>query len=230
MFVVLLGVACLGLGSAVAAHAQLGIYGTYSASRLSGIDCYSAAPVKCTSGAAGAVFDATTGKYVPTAKGDVNPSGVQGGVYYDFKSYGPVRLGVDLRGGVQRSNKSAVSSGGGQNYTTSDVVLTGVRGSFRTRYTFLSPYAEVLAGYARSNATEPCNASDPNVLICPFQTYDSFVQYEGFVGVDIHVFPFLDLRPVELGIGNMNRIGSGTGDGSVGVKTIAAGIVIRLSK
>jgi hypothetical protein len=55
--------------------------------------------------------------------------------------------------------------------------------------------------------------------------------YEGFVGVDLHVFPLIDLRPVELGIGNMNRFGSGSGfdeTSSVGVKSIGAAIVFHL--
>jgi hypothetical protein len=47
------------------------------------------------------------------------------------------------------------------------------------------------------------------------------------VGVDIHVFPLIDLRPVELGIGNMNRFGSGNGTSSIGVRTIGAAIVFH---
>jgi hypothetical protein len=57
------------------------------------------------------------------------------------------------------------------------------------------------------------------------------MMYEGFAGVDIHVFPVIDLRPVELGIGNMDRFGSsatGDGPGSVGVMSIGAAIVFHL--
>jgi hypothetical protein len=209
-------VVLVGLGCAAVARAQVGIYGTYSASRMSGIDCYSTAPVQCTSGAAGGTVDPITGAVIPAAKGSVNPSGIQGGIYYDFKTFGPVRLGLDLRGGVGRSNKSAALAGGGKNYTTSNLFLAGVRGSFKTRYSFLTPYVQLSAGYDRSNAANPT------------REFNNFVQYEAFAGVDIHVFPVLDLRPVELGIGNMNRIGEGQGASSVGVKTIAAGIVIHL--
>jgi hypothetical protein len=63
------------------------------------------------------------------------------------------------------------------------------------------------------------------------RTEDSFVQYEGFAGLTIHVFPIIDLRPIELGIGNMNRVGStatGDGPGSIGVKSIGAAIVFHL--
>ena len=55
--------------------------------------------------------------------------------------------------------------------------------------------------------------------------------YEGFVGVDIHVLPLLDLRPIEVGIGNMNRVGSGSsidGSSSVGVRSLGGGVVFHL--
>jgi hypothetical protein len=162
----------------------------------------------------------------------VNPSGIQGGAYYDFRTVGPVRLGFDLRGGTEHSNKSATSSAGGSNATGLDDVLFGVRGSFHTRYSWLSPYAQVSAGYARSNATLPFGATTLNSGGVPNpRLEDNFMMYEGFAGVDIHVFPVIDLRPVELGIGNMDRFGSsatGDGPGSVGVMSIGAAIVFHL--
>jgi hypothetical protein len=57
---------------------------------------------------------------------------------------------------------------------------------------------------------------------------DNFLMYEGFAGVDIHVFSTVDLRPVELGIGQLNRIGTGNGPSSLGVFTISAGVVLHL--
>ncbi len=194
-----LGVAFVGLGCALAAQAQLGLYGTYTGTRLSGITCYQPAPTQCSS----------TG-------GVVNPSGVTGGLYYDFKDFGPIRLGGDLRGGVQRSNKSATTSAGGDNATEADSVLVGVRGTLRLPLPWIKPYAQVSGGWARSDATEQLH------------TYDNFAMYEGFLGADIKILPFLDLRAPELGIGNMNRFGTGSGVSSVGVKTIAVGIVVHL--
>jgi hypothetical protein len=203
-------VALLGLGCAAAAHAQAGVYIGYTGTRLSGIDCLEVS-VSCSNGAA------------PGASGNVNPSGIQFGGYYDFKTVGPVRLGLDLRGGDYHSNKSATSFAGGKNTVGLDDVLLGVRGSFHTKYSWLSPYAQVSAGYAKSDAT----------LANPTEARDNFVLYEVFVGVDLHVFPIIDLRPVELGIGNMNRFGSGSSDGgssSAGVKTIGAAIVLHLPR
>ena len=209
-----LAVVLLGLGCAVAARAQAGVYVGYTATQFSGLTCFEPAPLKCSS----------TG-------GVVNPAGVQGGAYYDFRTIGPVRLGFDLRGGDFHSNKSGTSSAGGKDATGYDNVMLGLKGSFHTRYSWLSPYAQVSAGYSRSNATLPFGTATVNASGIPNErTEDNFIQYEGFAGIAVHVFPFIDLRPIELGIGNMNRIGSAgavDGSGSVGVKSIGASIVFH---
>ncbi len=209
-----LAVVLLGLGCAVAARAQAGVYVGFTATRLSGIQCFDPQG-QCSS----------TG-------GVVNPAGIIGGAYYDFRTVGPVRLGIDLRGGTQHSNKSATSSAGGNNATGLDTMLVGLRGSFHTRYSWLSPYAQVSAGYARSNATLPFGAAGLSGSGTPTaRTEDNFLMYEAFAGLDIHVFPVIDVRPIELGIGNMNRFGStsaGDGPGSIGVMSIGAAIVFHM--
>jgi len=231
-------VVLMGLGCAVAARAQAGVYVGYTATRLSGISClapsvvYPASALQCSSGANGEVlnFDGTV--HTAAQNGVVNPAGVQAGAYYDFKTFGPIRLGVDLRGGDFHSNKSATSTAGGKNATGLDDVLVGVKGSFHTRYSWLSPYVQVSAGYARSNATLPFGATSglAGSATAP-RSEDNFLMYEGFAGIDIHVFPVIDLRPIELGIGNMNRFGTaGNPDGasSVGVKSIGAAVVFHM--
>ena len=221
----ILAVALLWMGCGYAALAQLGVYGLFSATGYTSIQCYSVAPTPCSNGAHGGTNAA--GMVTGGGTGSVNPTGLSGGLYYDFKTLGPVRLGVDVRGGNNHANKSASSSAGGDNITGGSYFLGGVRGSIHTPITWLKPYAQISAGYAHSNATEPIVAGTvaaPN----PPRTYDGFVQYEGFVGADIHVLPILDLRVVELGIGNMNRIGTGSGSNSVGVRSIGAGVVLHL--
>jgi hypothetical protein len=200
-------VVLMGLGCAVVARGQAGVYIGYTATRFSGIQCPATSAVACDNGAQ------------PGTKNYVDPAGVQFGGYYDFKTVGPVRLGLDLRGGDFHSNKSATSYAGGKNTVGLDDGLLGVRGSFHTKYTWLSPYVQVSAGYARTDAT----------LVNPTRSRDSFVIYEVFAGVDIHVFPLIDLRPVELGIGNMNEFGTSNGSvtNSVGVKSIGAAIVFH---
>jgi hypothetical protein len=54
-------------------------------------------------------------------------------------------------------------------------------------------------------------------------SYSSYFQFEAFAGVELHVLPIVDLRPVELGIGNMN--GS---NGSIGVTSIGASVVFHM--
>lgn len=206
----LLGVVFLALGCAAAAHAQAGVYVGYTANQLSGITCFDAQN-KCSS-----------------PNGKVNPSGVLFGGYYDFRTVGPVLLGIDVRGGDLHSNKSATSSAGDKNITGYDNALVGVKGSIHTRYSWLNPYAQVSFGYARSNATEPIGGA---TLITagspPPRTEDNFFQYEAFLGLTVHVFSTVDLRPVELGIGELNRFGTGNGPSSLTVKTIGASLVFH---
>jgi hypothetical protein len=197
-------------GLAGTARAQLGLYGMYTGTEMTGVQCLS-----------------TTACSSPN--GDVRPWGGFGGVYYDFRNIGPVRIGVDLRAGGLHSNRSASSSAGGSNIVSAQTFLGGLRGSIKTPINWLSPYAQVSAGYTRSNVTEPINLAlaTGSGNATPPRTYDGFIQYEGFVGADVHVFPFLDVRPIEVGVGNMNRAGSGNGSTSVGLLSIGAGFVVR---
>jgi hypothetical protein len=198
-------VVLLGLGGAVAAQAQLGIYGSYAGDKLSGIQCFSPSPVACSNNTASG------------ATGSVNPSGFWGGAYFDFKNLGPVRLGLDARGGEGHANRSASTSVGDKNATEEYSAMGGVRASIKTKYNWLKPYAQIDAGWTRSNATESVHIN-----------FDNFLRYELFAGADLRLSSFLELRAVELGIGNMNRIGNGTGTSSVGLKSIGAGIVLHL--
>jgi hypothetical protein len=228
-----LAVVFLGLGISVASHAQLGVYGEYGVQQYGGVQCLTTAPITCSNGTAGV---STTGS---KATGSVSPTGGLGGIYYDFKTFGPVRLGVDFRAGNNHANKSASGSGGGDAITSGSFFLGGVRGSFHTRYSWLKPYAQISAGYARSNVTEPsCATSGGNVLLCGGsftgsapRYYDDFLQYQGYVGADIKIFPVMDFRAVELGIGNMNRLGNGSsvdGSSSVSVRSLGSGVVFHL--
>jgi hypothetical protein len=214
----------------MAAQAQLGAYGLFSATSLTGIQCLSPLPTACSNGAVGGT--ASGSKVINGGFGKVNPTGLSGGVYYDFKSFGRIRLGVDVRGGNFHANKSASTSAGGSNITSGSYFLAGVRGTIRTPITWLKPYAQVSAGYSHNDATEPINAFSPvNGSATPPRYYDGFLQYEGFIGADIKVLPMIDLRAIELGVGNMNRLGSGSGLGgtaSVGVRSIGAGVVFHL--
>jgi hypothetical protein len=223
LFVVLLGIGC-----AAAARAQAGVYVGFQATQLSGIQCFSPAPVQCTNGANGGVFTSPT-TFTGGGFGSISPQGFQAGAYYDFRNFGPMRFGVDFRGGTMHSNKSATSSAGGSDSTVLDNALLGVRGSFHTHFSWLNPYVQMSAGYARSNATLPFGAS---LTTTTPRLEDNFLMYEGFAGLTVRIFPMIDLRPVEVGIGNMNRFGSNgaslDGPSSIGVKSIGASVVFHL--
>ena len=214
-----MGVFLCWLGCGIAARAQLGVYGLYQGTSLTGIRCLSSTGI-CSN-----VNDMT-----PYATGDnkVNPSGGFGGVYYNFRNLGPMRFGFDARAGELHSNKSAVISAGGKNITSVQSYLGGVRGTFHTPISWILPYAEILAGFARSDAAVPAGGLSTSVPTP--RVFDSYVQYEGLVGADIRIAPFLDLRAIELGIGEMNEVGSSNGASttSMGMRSIGAGVVLHI--
>src|ERR1700748_3013451 len=70
--------------SATSAHAQFGVYGMFTVNRLSNIASSPEQNPNVTS----------------ARSNSVDPLGGTGGVYYDFKKLGPVRLGADLRGSI----------------------------------------------------------------------------------------------------------------------------------
>jgi hypothetical protein len=223
-------VVLLGLGCAAAARAQAGVYVGFQATELSGIQCFSPAPVQCANGAAGGTYTGTT--FTGGGTGSISPQGFQAGAYYDFHNFGPMRFGLDFRGGTMHSNKSATSSAGGNDTTVLDNALLGARGSFHTPISWLNPYVQISAGYARSNATLPFGATLVSAGTPLPRLEDNFFMYEGFAGLTVHIFPMIDLRPVEVGIGNMNRFGNSgaslDGPSSIGVKSIGASVVFHL--
>ena len=188
------GVLFLGLGCSFTANAQLGIYATATGNWFGGVTCPSfAAPC------------ADTG-------GRVKPFGSNFGAYYDFRSYGPVRLGVDARGAIESSNKRADSSAGGPGIVKNYEALGGIRASFHTPIHWLRPYAEIAGGYGRNNASGLyTNTISVNNNVTPPLTQSTvsynpslFADYgllKGFVGVDVPLLPYLSIRAIELGEG-----------------------------
>lgn len=182
------------LFSSVAAHAQVGIYATITGSRFGGVDCPSfAAPCAETNG-------------------EVKPFGATFGGYYDWRHYGPVLLGFDVRGSVQSANKRADAGFGGASITRYYEVLGGVRGTFHTPVHWLHPYGEILGGFTRNNAsglytnTITINNNVTPPLTQSFvsfnpQNFTVYPQIKGFAGLDIPLMPFLTFRAVEVGLG-----------------------------
>jgi hypothetical protein len=213
-----LGVAAF-LCFAGAAQAQVGIYGMYEGTDTTNVTCLA--------------LQATPSQQCSSPNGTVKPFGGVVGLYYDFgKSFGPVRFGVDARSEFLHANKSAADSTGESGATRLHGAMGGVRATFRTPYNWVKPYGQVSVGWASSNVSEiHCLTISSCLGSQSFPTpvkFDNFLKYEVFAGVDIRVFPILDVRPIELGIGGMNRVGTGSGDSSLGVKSIGAGLVFHL--
>ena len=221
-----LGVVLVGLGCGYTAHAQAGVYVGYSATRMSGITCFTPQSVNPQESCYNSNASATT-----SPNNHVDPSGFTLGAYYDFLNVGLVKLGVDLRYSDNHANKAATSLAGGKDTTGAHSVLAGVRGSVHTPIRWLRPYAQISVGWANSNVTEPFGT--PSLLttsVVPPRLYDNFLEYEAFVGADVRISPFVDIRAIELGIGNMNRTGDGTAGttSSVGLRSIGGGLVFHL--
>jgi len=97
--------------------------------------------------------------------------------------------------------------------TSSNTVLGGVRGTFHTKFSWLRPYAEIAVGRTSTDA-----ANGPGL-------FSSYVRYQGFGGLDIRIMSVMDLRAIELGLGNMNEVSGGSG--SISVRSIGAAIVFH---
>jgi hypothetical protein len=197
--------AVLSLAAAIAiapsvAHAQVGVYGTVTVNRLTGLQ---SSPL-----ASGAVNDS------------VDPVGGGGGIYYDFKTLGPVRLGADLRGTITDSKQGAYTfsrSTGTRIYST----LGGIRGSFHTPWVPVKPYVQISAGLGRSDyglSTFDPTTGKPTI-------HNNF-QFEGFAGVDLKLLPYMDFRVVELGYGALTSFGT---DGhTYPIGSLSSGVVFHL--
>jgi hypothetical protein len=225
--------AVLLLAAAIAtttiAHAQFGVYGTVTVNRLAGQQGSPFAPQNS---------DPTCNQSSTTPPCQVNnsvdPLGGGGGVYYDFKTVGPVRLGLDLRGTITNSKQGAytLSRGGGTRiYST----LGGVRASFHTPIRIVKPYIQGSIGLGRSDygLFSPTSINNFGSTSVPGSTattlgvvVHSNLQYEGFAGVDLKVLPIVDFRVVELGYGGLTSFGASGHTYPIG--TISSGIVFHL--
>ncbi len=150
-----------------AAHAQLGVYATASVERMSNI--------------------AYTDPISSSTNAHVDPIGGTGGVYYDLKSFGPIRLGADLRGDVLTTKRGALieSNGFGAHIYS---VLGGVRATIHLPKPYIRPYIQGSAGLGRTNFGIQYNLTNN-------------FEYHGYVGADLTIAPFMDWRVVELGTG-----------------------------
>ncbi len=186
------------------AHAQLAAYGTVTVRRMTDIP-YTVGSTSATNGS----FD---------------PVGGMGGVSYDFKPDGPVRLGIDARGSIVNSTQGAypnANAGGGHIASG----LGGLRASFHTPFIPVKPYVQGSAGVARTNFGTQYNTglASGSISNSTGVLLTTHLEYDLFAGVDLAVFPLIDFKVVELGYGAVQ----GTGH-TYPVGTISTGIVIHI--
>jgi len=168
--------------AAATAQAQFGVYGTFTASKLSGIK----SSPEATNPAA--------------VNNDVSPLGGGGGIYYDFLKVGPVKLGADLRGTIVTTKRGAYvnANGGGARINSA---LAGVRVVFNAPVmrSVLRPYLQGSAGIGNTNYGLLYGSNG-------VKTKTNF-EYMGYAGVDIPLLPIMDFRLVEFGMGALNPFG-----------------------
>ena len=184
------------------AHAQLGVYGTFTVNRLGNIK---SSP------------EATT----PSAlNNDVSPLGGTAGVYYDFLKLGHVvKLGGDLRGTITSTKRGAYTNanGGGARVNSG---LIGIRAVFNAPILRLlfKPYLQGSVGIGSSNYGLLYGNNGVSLR-------NNF-EYMGFAGVDIPLAPFIDFRIVEFGIGGLNPLG--TNSHNYTLQSVGSGVVFHL--
>ena len=190
----------IGLGCVSAARAQFAAYGMVNGERLKAVTC--------------------TDQQNTCASNDgvLRPYGGTLGAYYDFRTYGPVTLGADVRASFLNSNKSAFTFQGGPDFARHFSALGGARATFRTPFKVLRPYVQVSAGLGRTDATTPPVLPSLNLI------YQNFTQVQGFAGLDLALFDNIDLRAVEFGAGEM------FGSGSHTIQTIGVGLVFHMTR
>ncbi len=209
------------------AQAQVSLYGTVTLNHMTGIQsspvlqtlfpppCTSASTTNCTA-------------YNDT----VNPIGFTGGISYDLKTFNRFTLGVDARGITESDHRGAQSASNGAG-TRIYSGLGGVKLSFKTPFDYLKPYAQVSAGFARSNYGVLTNAqhsgttypSNPTLTGIPTQNN---VAYHVFAGTDLRALPWLDWRVVELGYGGLRSFG--TYSHSYPIYSVSTGVVLHFAR
>jgi hypothetical protein len=196
--IALFSAALAALCCASALHAQLGLYATITGERTNGITCVDPQKI-CASN-----------------DGAVRPYGTAFGAYYDFRTYGPVRLGVDFRGGVTNTNKPADYYGASTDKDRHYSALGGLRLSFATPIKHIRPYVGVDGGFARLNFDSL--GGNPSL------DYRNYTQVQGAAGVDVPLFSGIELRAIEFTGGEIfGPVNHTTG-------SIGAGIAYRFGR
>ena len=204
---------------AVSASAQLSVYGALTVEQMTGIQSspvlQSFSPAPCTG-------NATTN--CTAYNNSVHPLGFTGGATYDFKSIGPVRLGIDGRAVVESDKRGAQTNALGAG-TRIYSGLGGLKATINTPLSYLKPYGQVSFGYARSNYGVLTNAAVSSNTVRPGIPTQGNLEYHLYAGADLKFLSFADWRVVELGYGGLHSLG--TYSHTYPLYSLSTGIVIH---
>ncbi len=200
----LLSLPVLAAGLVPVAHAQFAVYGNITGERLTGVKCTAAAPTDCPAGGTDQLL------------------GAGGGIYYNFMTLGPARIGADIRADITKSNKSASTPQAGNNAVRADEALGGLRVTFHSPFKMMFPYAQASLGWNRVSSGE-CNARVTDYCNV-YVTRNSFFVYRVYGGLEFEVTPIMDVRIPEFAVGQ--NIGTG-GVNSNWMQSVSVGVVFH---
>lgn len=180
----------LSLTTAIA-HAQFAVYGMGSGGRLSGFNQIQTAPV------GGSNPLNTNGKFWA--------GGGTVGIYDDFLKLGPLKLGGDVRGFIQKSSNS---TGAYENQLRGGLV--GLRLALHAPLIPFKPYIQGEIGGVSTNFGQNSSRT-------------GYFTYQLQVGADFTVFPHLDLR-AEYGGGQILSV---LGSNKLPMQQLGGGVVVR---
>lgn len=159
---------------------------------------------------------AVYGKVDYTHFGDSKESGSNGyyggtaGIYDDFLHLGPVRAGLDLRGGLAR--------GGNLDYRNA---LVGVRVAVKAPILPLKPYAQASLGVGETKYT---GAAAVGIT----SQYSGKLIWQAYGGLDMNIFPHIDFRVIEVGFGKQSTATGFNYTAGPTIVTVGTGLVFRL--
>ena len=203
---------------------QFSIYGEITVDQLSGIKSspllQTLSPLPC-SGSTVSTQASPCTQY----NNSVHPIGFTGGVSYVFKTIGPAMLTADIRGVVESDKRGAqtLSDGSGVRIYSG---LGGIRATFKTPKRLFLPYAEVAAGYARSNYGVLTDAQITNsTSTFPGVPTQNNLEYHAYAGLDLRITPLVDFRFFEAGYGALQEMG--TFSHTYPIYSISTGVVFH---
>lgn len=135
--------------------------------------------------------------------------GPAAGAYFDFLPLGPIAIGADLRGSYAWGDQFDYRS-----------ALAGLRLVVRPPLLAIRPYVQGSAGIAGTRASSGNSGYSMN--------FTNKAAWEVLGGLDVTIFPHIDLRLPEIGYGRITGISGGSTATPTNTFELSTGVVLRL--